>query len=174
MASVARAADLIVASPPGRLGASLSADPGELLMNAGRPVLIVPYGGEAPKAPAVVIGWKDAREARRAVADAMPFLQRAKDVVVAAICEDDALDEARFQADDVAAALKRHGVPARAHVSAKPADGPSRELARLAKANGADLIVMGGYGHSRFAEWAFGGVTDELLRRPPCCVLMSH
>jgi nucleotide-binding universal stress UspA family protein len=174
MASVSRAADLIVASPPGRLGASLSVDPGELLMNAGRPVLIVPEGGEAPRARAVVIGWKDAREARRAVADAMPFLQRAKDVIVAAVCEDDALDEARFQAEDVAAALKRHGAPARAHVSAKPADGPARELARLAQANGADLIVMGGYGHSRFAQWAFGGVTDELIHRPPCSVLMSH
>ncbi|MBI1199227.1 MAG: universal stress protein [Phenylobacterium sp.] len=174
MASVARAADLIVASPRSRLGPSLCADPAELVMHAGRPVLIVPEGGAAPKGRAVVVAWKDTREARRAVADAMPFLARAKDVIVAAVCDDDAIEEARFQAEDVAASLQRHGVAARAHVSTSAPEGVAQELAKIAGANGADLIACGAYGHNRVAEWAFGGVTDELIHRPPCCVLLSH
>jgi nucleotide-binding universal stress UspA family protein len=174
MASVARAADLIVASPRSRLGATLSADPAELVMHAGRPVLIVPEGGDKLQARAVVVAWKDTREARRAVADAMPFLKRAKDVIVAAICDDDAIEEGRFQAEDVAASLQRHGVAARVHASTSAPEGVAQELGRIAKANGADLIVAGAYGHNRMAEWAFGGVTDELIHRPPCCVLMSH
>lgn len=174
VASVARAADLIVASPRGRLGPSLCADPAELVMHAGRPVLLVPEGAAAPKGRAVLVAWKDTREARRALADALPFLVRAKDVIVAAVCEDDGVEEARFQTEDVVASLKRHGAPARAHVSTSAPEGVAKELAKLAHANGADLIVTGAYGHNRIAEWAFGGVTDELIHNPPCCVLMSH
>lgn len=174
MARVARGADLIVASPRGRLGPTLCVDPAELVMHAGRPVLIAPETATRVGAKAVVVAWKDTREARRAVADAMPFLVRAEDVIVQAVCEDDDVDESRFQADDVVTHLKRHGVRARANVSTTAPEGVGRELERIAELNKADLIVAGAYGHNRVAEWAFGGVTDDLLHRPPCAVLLSH
>jgi nucleotide-binding universal stress UspA family protein len=174
LARVARAADLIVVSPRSRLGPALAADVAEVVMHAGRPVLIAPPEARQLSARAVVVAWKDTRESRRAVADALPFLLAAEDVIVHAVCEDEAVDEVKFQADDVVAQLKRHGVRARANVSTSAPEGVAREIARIAALNQADLIVAGAYGHSRVHEWAFGGVTDELIHEPPCCVLMSH
>jgi nucleotide-binding universal stress UspA family protein len=174
VARASRAADLVIASPRSRGGSVRTADPAELVMSCGRPVLIVPATAGRLKAQTVMIAWKDTREARRAIADALPFLQRAEEVIVQAICEDDAYEACIFQTDDVAAALKRHGVVARTAVSrSAPASVPA-ELARLAQAAMADLVVAGAYSHSRLSEWVFGGVTDELIHRPDTYVLLSH
>ena len=170
----ARTADLIVVGPRSSSGAARTCDPADVVMGAGRPVLVVPEGRHHLRAQAVVIAWKDTRECRRALSDAMPFLQRADDVVVLAVVKPDAVDAAAFEVADVIANLKRHGVDARSLVTAIPPEGVTAELERVARADGADLIVCGGYGHSRAREWAFGGVTDDLLHRPDCFVLMSH
>ena len=174
LARAARAADLIVVSPKSRAGATRAADPAEVIMTSGRPVLLVPEGDQHLKAARVIVAWKDTREARRALADAMPFLLAAEDVVVQAVCEGDAVEAAAYQTEDVAAGLKRHGVKARANVSTSTREGVTLELERIAALNHADLIVAGAYGHSRFSEWALGGVSDDLLHRPGCFVLMSH
>ncbi|MBL8554833.1 MAG: universal stress protein [Phenylobacterium sp.] len=171
---LARAADLVVVGPRGRGGDVRTADPADVLLNAGRPILVVPEGRHHLRAQSVVVAWKDTRECRRAIADALPFLQRADDVVVLAVVKPDAVESAAFEVADVVQNLKRHGVEARPLVTAVPREGVTAEIERVARANTADLVVCGGYGHSRTREWAFGGVTDELLHRPACFVLMSH
>lgn len=175
LARCARAADLVVVGVGGGGGSSYRrADPADVVMACGRPVLVTPEHGPHLHAKTIVIAWKDTREARRAVADAMPFLKRADEVIVQAVCSDDQLETAAFQTNDVVAALKRHGVNARPNVSTAHSEGVTGEIQRIADLNGADLIVAGAYGHSRAAEWAFGGVTRDLLIDPKRYVLMSH
>lgn len=170
----ARGADLVVMSPRGRLDPTQAADPGEVVMASGRPVLVVPEGRHHLRGSSIVVAWKDTRECRRAVADAMPLLQRAEDVIVLAICKPDEADRMVFETDDVVMSLKRRGVEARAVVNALVTDGVTKEIERVAQLNNADLIVCGAYGHSRLREWAFGGVTEDLLHRPNFFVLLSH
>jgi nucleotide-binding universal stress UspA family protein len=174
LARASRAADLVVVSPKGQGGGGRCADPAEVVMTAGKPVLLVPPESSYLRASTVVVAWKNTREARRAVADAMPFLQRADTVIVQAICEDGASEGSILEVEDVAAHLKRHGVRALAQVGLNKQKGVAVELQRIAEANGADLIVAGAYGHSRLREWALGGVTDTLIHNPSCFVLLSH
>jgi nucleotide-binding universal stress UspA family protein len=174
--SQAAAADLIVVGPrrPEPYGFHNRADPGDLLMEAGRPILITPPALTALDASNVVIAWKDARESRRAVADALPFLKRAKKVLIAGLCED--RDEKRLQIElgDVAGFLGRHGVKAGVTIRAPGKATVAEAVLEIADLQGAGLIVAGGYGHARFREWAFGGVTEELLAGVHRAVLLSH
>lgn len=175
LVNTAHAADLIVVSPRSDRGALQSADPADVVMTAGRPVLIVPEGRSHLLGMCVVVAWKNTPECRRALTDALPFLQRADDVIVLAVAKPDAADAAVFETDDVVANLKRHGIDARALVTSIGNDkAVETEIERVAELNGADLIVAGAYGHSRLREWAFGGVTDSFLRRPNCFVLLSR
>ena len=139
-----------------------SIDTGDLLVRAGRPVLIAGVGLAQIEANNVVVGWKDSREARRAIVDALPFLQLAKKVIVATIHEGD-LAEEKASLDDVATWLRRHQVEAERDVRPETGGGAAETLEALAKEQGADLIVTGGYGHSRMREWLFGGMTRDLL-----------
>jgi nucleotide-binding universal stress UspA family protein len=174
LASMARAVDLIVVSPKSERGDLVSADPAEVLMTAGRPLLIVPATRSQLMGDTVLVAWKNTRECRRALTDAMPFLQRADKVVVNAIVDPDASAVAAVELDDVVANLRRHDVHAVPLMTTTKTDAVERELERIAEQIGADLIVAGGYGHSRLREWAFGGVTESFLRRPGCFVLLSH
>jgi nucleotide-binding universal stress UspA family protein len=163
LACHARAADLLVASANNGIAGGLrTVFPGELILSAGRPVLF-PNERHAPlAADNILVSWKDTREARRAVADAMPFLITAQEVLVATI-EDDHGGYAHDSAAEVVGFLGRHGVKARSKViSASDRETPEA-LLNEAKEIGADLIVSGGYGHSRLREWIFGGVTRSLL-----------
>ncbi len=170
----AHAADLIVSSPRGALGASRQADPADVIMAAGRPVLLVPEGQHHLRGSAVVIAWKNTRECRRAVTDALPFLQRAQDVIVLAAVNPDEVDRAVFETDDVVINLQRRGVQARALITPLYQETPAEQIERVAKLNDADLVVAGAYGHSRLREWAFGGVTDSFLHVPGRFILLSH
>ena len=172
----ARAADLIVAGPRRRepYGLHDHADPGDLLMQSGRPILIVPLDLARLDASSVVVGWKDTRESRRAVADALPFLKRAKQVLVAEVCESREDTEARIRLADVAEYLARHGVKVSTAVRAPDKATVAEALLEIADMQDAGLIVTGGYGHTRFREWVFGGVTQELLAGSHRAVLMSH
>jgi nucleotide-binding universal stress UspA family protein len=175
----ARAADLIVLGRDEevvRRGAYRSVDPGEVLLAAGRPVLVVPPGTRELSAKHVMVGWKDTREARRAVADALPFLIEAETVEVMAVVGDDEADAASRQVNDVVHFLDRHrrrgGVKAR--VARDREASAAAALILAAQQADADLVVAGGYGHARLTEWMFGGVTRELLGRCPMCCLLSH
>jgi len=171
----ARAADLIIVGAR-HTGGNMQdlADPGVILLRAGRPVLVVPDTVAPLQLRRVVVAWKDTRECRRAVGDALPFLQRAKEVLLVGIGEGEGESNAKGALSDVAAYLLRHRVAA-LHDVWRQARGPvAAELLRLVQEEGADLIVAGGYGHSRLGEWIFGGVTHELLASSPVCCMLSH
>lgn len=175
VAREARAADLIVTgSQRESIDPLRQADPGELVLRAGRPVLVVPPEIERFKITNILVAWKDSREARRAVCDALPLLHKAKEVVVAELAEreTDRL-AAKSRVDDVAAWLVRRGINA-ATVAAKALIGVSAQIDLIAKDEGADIIVAGAYGHTRLSEWVFGGMTRDLLRRSKHCALLSH
>jgi len=177
LAREARSADLIVIGRDlSRLreGVYRSADPGDLLMQAGRPLLVVPPGADACRAERIVVAWKDTREARRAVWDALPFLTRAASVHIVEIADESELEAAASRVGDVAAHLRRHGVAAKAETRTRREASDADELILVAEQNEADLIVAGGYGHARLREWVFGGVTADLLRHCPKCCLLSH
>ena len=175
LASTASCADLILAGsrhhrPDGNYQRSL--DLGELVLSAGRPVLVVGAGVAEVKADKVVIGWKDTREARRAVSDALPFLKAAGDVFIATIDEGD-LGAEKANLEDVLAWLERHDVKARGDVYPDKG-GPANSLEGIAKSIEADLVVTGGYGHSRLREWLFGGMTRDLLAAQTINRFMSN
>jgi nucleotide-binding universal stress UspA family protein len=149
-------------------------DPGEVMMAAGRPVLVVPPGTGSLAARHVVVGWKDAREARRAIWDALPLLMQADAVHVTEVAEGSGLKEAASRVADVVAHLERHQVKASAEVRTRREVSAADELILVAEQHAADLIVVGGYGHARLREWIFGGVTHGLLTRSPMCCLFSH
>jgi nucleotide-binding universal stress UspA family protein len=170
----ARAADLIIVGAR-HTGGNVHdlVDPGVILLRAGRPLLVVPDVVAPPQLRRVVVAWKETRECRRAVRDALPFLQQAKEVLILGIDEGQP-ETAKGPLSDVAGYLRRHGVVVAREVW-RQARGPvAAELLHLVRDEGADLIVAGGYGHSRLGEWIFGGVTHELLASSPVCCLLSH
>lgn len=174
IAKEARAADLILASPDTtRSGDTQHLGIGDLVMRAGRPVLVVPPGSDTLDLGHVIVAWKDGREARRAVRDAIPLLRLATEVSVIEVAREDDLPAAREHVGEVARWLGLHGIAAKPVAS--PTDGDdARTLDVIATARGAGLIVAGAYGHSRAREWAFGGVTYDLLFDPKRYVLLSH
>jgi nucleotide-binding universal stress UspA family protein len=177
LAIESRAVDLIVVGRDlQRLQAGVHhcPDPGDVMMAAGRPVLVVPPGTASLAARQIVIGWKDTREARRAVWDALPLLKEAENVHVTEVAHESALNEAARRIADVVALLERHQVKASAEVRTRREVSAADELILVAEQHAADLIVAGGYGHARLREWIFGGVTLGLLTRSPMCCLFSH
>jgi len=144
------------------------------LFGSGRPVIVVPYiQRTGMKLDRVVVCWDGSRAAARATGDAMPFLTRAKKVDVVTIGAAPAKSEEAPGAD-IAQHLARHGrnVEVQRLVVAD-IDTTSAILSYVADA-GADLIVMGGYGHSRLREFVLGGVTRGILGSMTVPVLMSH
>jgi nucleotide-binding universal stress UspA family protein len=173
---LARAADLIVAggSPLDQRDGYRWCDPAELVLQAGRPVLVVPPGGGRLEARRIVVGWKDTREARRAVADGLPILKCADEVLIVEACRPGEAEEAEVQTSAVVEYLQRHGIDARPKVVVGAPQDAAAQLQGEAAALGADLIVTGAYGHSRLGEWVFGGVTSALLDDPQRFLLLSH
>lgn len=176
----ARYADLVVVGQPHDPTAG-EADRGEeiivtTLMSSGRPVLAIPYAGNFPTIGArILVAWNASREATRAVNDAMPLLRGAEKVTVLAINPRLGIrDHGDVPAADIALHLARHGVKAEAaHTIA--GDIPDGEaLLSYAADISADLIVAGGYGHSRARELVFGGVTRTLLREMTVPIFLSH
>ena len=175
----ARAADLLVLgrSPgDGDASAAVFPDPGAVVLEAGRPVLLVPPGTDALAAERIVVAWRDTRKSRRAVLDALPFLATARRVLVAAICEEG--EAGRYAAEagaaEVVAHLACHSVTAVPQVQPLQGRSVADDLHAIARQNGADLIVAGGYGHMRLREAVFGGVTRDLLHGSSVCCLLSH
>jgi nucleotide-binding universal stress UspA family protein len=171
----ARSADLVII---GQVKASRSAyralDPGAAILKLGRPALVVPGAVSSLQAEHIVIGWKDTREARRAVRDALPFLQRAARVTIVEACGPEEEKTALGHLDDVAHYLSWHGIKSGPRVMLEQKGSGAVQLLRIAQEERADLLVTGAYGHSRLGEWIFGGMTRELLATSPICCLMSH
>jgi nucleotide-binding universal stress UspA family protein len=174
--TAAREADLIVAggAPLGFSNPYRSCDPAELALRSGLPVLVVPPEGGVLQARSIVVAWKDTREARRALHDAMPFLRAAQKVIVVEVCDPDEAKAALDRVCGVATSLRRHGVKAEpSAIQALPEFAAAR-LQDEAREARADLIVSGAYGHSRLGEWIFGGFTHYLLHNPQTFLLLSH
>ena len=174
VAAASRAADLIVAGgAPRKLhDPYMHCAPAELAITSGRPVLVAPPAAPPLVAKQVLLAWKDTREARRAMSDAMPFFEQAERVVVAAVCPDTGTEQALHELDDVVRALTRRGVNAEARV-AQEKHPEGFHILRQASLDGADLIVCGAYGHTRLGEWVFGGVTADLLAQDSAYLLLS-
>jgi nucleotide-binding universal stress UspA family protein len=175
MAEHARGADLVVGrrTPPGSNPTNLC-HAGDLVMETGLPVLLTPHVA-APLVPdRVLVAWKDHRESRRAIGDAMPFLTRAKQVVLVSVCAKDEVAEQQEALRELAGRLERQGVRADIEVRIGERGSPLRTIETIANAMTADLIVAGAYSHSPIGEWLFGGVTQDLLIDCDRHVLLSR
>jgi nucleotide-binding universal stress UspA family protein len=148
----------------------------QLIFESGRPVLLLPgTGGRelSSMLDSVAIAWDFSRPATRAVADAMPFIRRAKQVRVVTVVDDKAFKTAST-ATDLARYLVRHEVTAVFDEIKGGGRAIGDVLRSFAGERGVDLLVMGGYGHSRMREFILGGATKSLLLDPPTWTLISH
>jgi nucleotide-binding universal stress UspA family protein len=172
-----RSADLIVAgqTDPDWESSPLRDVAEHLALGSGRPVLVVPYVGRYPEIGRnAVIAWKPGREAARAVFDALPILKQAEQVQILEIHEGGGGRNGTSADTSIAVALARHGVKAAVRTSVAVDIGVGDEiLSRLADM-GADLLVMGAYGHSRMRELVFGGVTRHIARHMTVPTLFAH
>ena len=171
-------ADLLVLGQHESSGASSSGVPSDFAANvmlmSGKPALILPYAGTLPSVigETVVIAWKPAREAARAVSAAMPLLKRARRVVILSWSGDDERIEGRRL--DLAGYLRLHGVEATWQHQGNEPDALGELLLSRSFDIGADLLVMGCYGHSRAREWVLGGTSRTVLASMTLPVLMAH
>ena len=149
---------------------------GTVLLGSGRPLLMVPYAGDFDSiGENVLVAWNASREATRAVFEAVPILQAAKQVQILA-ADTDGTPEAGdpLPGTDIATALARHDVQAEIHYSGASEISIGDTLLNYASDLGVDLLVMGAYGHSRLRETIFGGATREVLEHMTVPVFMSH
>src|SRR6267143_5657187 len=173
----ARYADLAVVARPDPAGQS-AGPPGlveSLVLTSGRPVIVLPPRTTASGVRRILVGWNAEREAVRAVADALPLLVRAEVVEVLVIDpEGRRAAHGEEPGGDIARYLARHGV----HVEVRRLSSGSEDVGHVLLSHaadfGADLVVMGAYGHSHLNEWIFGGATRTALREAGLPVLMSR
>jgi nucleotide-binding universal stress UspA family protein len=172
--AIARRFDLAVVTQARREGGASAALMIEAaLFESGRPVIMVPYiQKEGLTLDHVLACWDGSRTAARAIADAMPFLERAKTVELLMVGEDRKQDE--IAGATMIAHLARHGITAREERTAQGNISIENVILSYAADSGADFMVMGGYGHSRLREFVLGGVTRGILGSMTLPVLMSH
>ena len=172
-----RSADLIVTgqTDPDWEASPLQDVAEHLALESGRPVLVVPYVGRYPEIGRnVVIAWKAGRESARAVFDALPILEQAEQVQILEIDESGGRRNGAAVDNTIAVALARHGLKPTVRTSIAGDISIGDEiLSRLADM-GADLLVMGAYGHSRMRELVFGGVTRHIAKHMTVPTLFSH
>jgi nucleotide-binding universal stress UspA family protein len=146
-----------------------------IIFGSGRPTLVLPES--PPSRPfelnTVVVAWDFSRSAARAVADAIPMLEKAKRVRIVTVTNEKVIDT-KHSSEELAKNLARHGID----VILDRLDAAGRSIgdvlaSEVASCN-ADLLVMGAYGHSRFREFILGGATRSMLSKPPLPILFSH
>ncbi|UCH76124.1 MAG: universal stress protein [Rhodospirillales bacterium] len=170
----ARYTDLVVVSQsdPEQEHASAEDLVDDLILVSGRPVLVVPYIGAPDRiGKKILVAWNASREAARAVADAMPILESAESVEVIAV-EPNGIGDA--PGADIAEHLARHGVNATASKTTGLDIEVGDVLLNHIADSGADMMVMGAYGHSRMRELVLGGATRHILQHMTVPVLLSH
>jgi nucleotide-binding universal stress UspA family protein len=174
-----RCADLIVAGqdnpadPESYVGDFF---PENLITSCGRPGLVVPYASnERSTGGRVLVAWDGSREATRAVHDALPFMRTAKCTTILTVNGLQESERARIPGADIATVLARHGVRLElADVETGPGGEVGEVLLSQVADSGADLLVMGAYGHARWRELVMGGATRTILHSMTVPVLMSH
>jgi nucleotide-binding universal stress UspA family protein len=146
-----------------------------VLMESGRPVMLIPEEWKARRPETVLIAWNASREAARAVADAAVLLEGAKSIVVVTIgARTSPRGHGEAPGVDIATHLARHGLPVELHNVADAADDTASAIVAQAKECNADIIVVGGFGHPRVQEAWFGGVTRTLIKSSPLPLFLSH
>ncbi len=166
-----RATDLLVIGhPAGDQGVSIDTIEAALV-GTGRPVLIVPATPMVSLPETIVIAWKAAPEAARAVTAAMPLLSRSKQILIVTVAEEQGLSDK--EGARLMTSLTWHGLNASTRHLRPDRLGAADTLLAAAAEEGA-LVVMGAYGHSRLREWIFGGFTEHVLRGAVVPVLMMH
>ncbi len=174
----ARCADIILARQSSSSAISDSrADLDNFLYESGRPILLVPHVLDEPKPiKRVLVAWNGSREATRATFDALPFLISAESVEIFSVgAHDDDAQSGSLPGSDIAWTLARHGV--NVTVTSQEKDhglSPEKAIEKRLSDNSIDLLVMGAYGHSRWWEMLFGGVTRTLLDKMTALTLLSR
>jgi nucleotide-binding universal stress UspA family protein len=171
VAHYGRSADLVVIGRPAE-AQGVAADTIEtVLLGSGRPVFIPPAAPLAGLPETVVVAWKAAPEAARAVTAAMPLLSTAKEILIVTVAEEQGLSD--IEGARLANSLRWHGLNATAR-HLQPETGGVADTLLAAAGEHQALIVMGAYGHSRLREWVFGGFTQRVLRGAEVPVLLMH
>jgi nucleotide-binding universal stress UspA family protein len=175
LGEMARLHDLSIVLQPDPAQSSFDNDvPGEILFQAGGPVLFLPYTFRgAFKARRIGICWDGSRLAARAMRDAAPFLARAEEIVIITINEADVVP-GEVSASNLARHLGRRGLSTRTDGLSATRSEIQPTILSLAAYESLDLLVMGGYGHSRLQERVLGGVTRAMLEAMTVPTLMSH
>ncbi len=150
--------------------------PDRVVLSAGRPVLVVPHVGTYPSiGKRVMVAWDGSRPATRAVNDALPILRGAEEVIVITVYRhEESGNTGEESGERVCRHLARHGIAARSQRFRANDIGTGDLILSRAVDEGADLIVMGAYGHARWRELVLGGVTLHMLKHMTVPVLMSH
>ncbi|WP_299673670.1 universal stress protein [uncultured Roseobacter sp.] len=176
LALAARFADLSVVPLPYRKHSSaeetliLEA----LLFDASCPTIVMPDMDPVAAPSRIVIGWNESTEALRAIHAAMPVLTAAKEVHIAIIDPPEHAADRSDPGGALAVMLSRHGVNCDIQVMSRNGARISERLQRHVTEMGADMLVMGAYGHSRFREAILGGATREMLEHAKVPVFMAH
>lgn len=147
-----------------------------IIFGSGRPTVVFPQTrkrADALNLDRVMVAWDFSRPASRAVADALPILEKAKQVIVVTVINEKVIDTKRSDAD-LAKHLARHGVDAVLDI----VDAGGRSIGEVLRScvisQSADLLVMGAYGHSRVRDFILGGATKSMIAQPPLPILLSH
>jgi len=170
-------ADLVVIARPESPGQT-AGPPGlaeSLVLSSGRPIIVFPPRGKVSRLRRILVAWNATRESIRAVGDALPLLVKAEAVEILVV------DHQRHPEGhgeepgaDIARHLARHGAQVQVRRLSSGGKAVGRLLLSQAAAFGADLLVMGAYGHTQLREWMFGGVTRTVLYEADLPVLMSR
>ncbi len=164
----------IVPVPDGELFDQWFAE--SIIFGSGRPTLVIPHARQRARAfslDTIVVAWDFSRPASRAVADALPILEKAQRIIVVTITNEKVIDTKRSGAE-LAKHLAHHGV----EVVLDTVDAAGRGIGDVLKSciasRDADLLVMGAYGHSRIRDFILGGATKSMIAQPPIPVFLSH
>jgi nucleotide-binding universal stress UspA family protein len=170
----ARLRDLTIVVPKGEFFDRWYAE--SIIFGSGRPTLVIPQTRKRAGAfslDTVVVAWDFSRPASRAVADALPILEKAKRVCVVTVTNEKVIDTKRSGAE-LAKHLARHGV----EPLLDTVDAAGRSIGDVLRSclasRNADLLVMGAYGHSRVRDFILGGATKSMLAKPPLPIFLSH
>ena len=175
LATASRAADTVVVAQPDRsddtsVGTQWVSE--ELVLGAACSVLVVPYAGKFDVlGRRVLIAWNDSREASRAVRDALPVLKKAEQVTLLTV---NAPAREQIPGAEIAAYLAHHGVKVETSQTVAKDIEIADVLVSAISDHGADLLVMGAWGHSRFRELVLGGATRDVLKQATVPLLLSH
>jgi nucleotide-binding universal stress UspA family protein len=171
----ARTSDTFVASRPNGAPHEPEHLVESVLFGSGRHLFLVPSRKpEKVIFERIVLAWNGSREAARALAEALPYLQKAKEVTVLVVDDEPPIELNATLGVDAVKYLKHHGINATLHRARMRDNDVGATLIAETRRLKADLLVMGGYGHSRVREWLLGGATYTLLLNAPVPLLIAH